>query len=78
MTTAKACREMFPKATIVGLRRRAFPIEVTVTAKVGQEVVEIWHSQQEDLFQKYWQRRANSLYELRENLSKFQVAVPAC
>jgi hypothetical protein len=72
MTTAKACRKMFPGATIVGLRKRAYPIEVTVTAKVGHKEVEIWHGQQENLFQKYSHRRANALYEIRENLTKFQ------
>jgi len=67
---------MFPDATIVGHRRKAFPIEVTVTVKLGEEQeVQVWHGEQQDLFQKHRVRRANTLYAIRENLQKLQTVL---
>lgn len=73
MSAAQACRELFPDATIVGQRRKAFPIEVTVTAHVSEgQAVQVWSGEQQSLFKKYEHRRTNTLCAIRENLQKLQ------
>eukprot|EP00540_Astrosyne_radiata_P022051 CAMPEP_0116848304 /NCGR_PEP_ID=MMETSP0418-20121206/14920_1 /TAXON_ID=1158023 /ORGANISM="Astrosyne radiata, Strain 13vi08-1A" /LENGTH=131 /DNA_ID=CAMNT_0004479855 /DNA_START=52 /DNA_END=447 /DNA_ORIENTATION=- len=70
MTAAAECvRQIFPKATILGKRKRSFPILVSVTAHVAPGVdVEIWSGDQRTLFEKYQSKRDESMRIIRENL----------
>ena len=66
---------MFPYSLVEAKRTYAYPIRVIITMTSpddSSQEVEIWSGQQQDLFEKYPQRRQRTIQEIRETLAKLQ------
>ena len=71
---------MFPYSLVEAKRTYAYPIRVVITITSDNEDdnqdIEIWSGQQQDLFEKYPQRRKRAIEEIRATLARLQQQNP--
>ena len=66
---------MFPYSLVEAKRTYAYPIRVIITMtsdKDPNQEIEIWSGQQQELFEKYPQRRKRAIQDIRDTLARLQ------
>lgn len=75
-TAAKCIRDVFPDCEIISERTNNYPIKVTIEVESDEEEGKklVWSGKQENLFEKYQNKRAKSMKRIKNKLVGLQKA----
>jgi hypothetical protein len=70
-TAAKCIRDVFPDSVIIPERNNAYPLKVVISVESeanGDKKI-VWSGKQQNLFEKYQNKRAKSMHRIKSRLA---------